>query len=339
MSIHRREGKGGTSFEVRWREGTRNRSRTFRSEDEAKAHEGEMLRRRRLGAFAPTEPSDMPLHDWLIQWVRTSGVAWAKTTRTSRASLMDKWIDPYIGHVPLRELGRARVREWRAEIVRDGSPPVNTNNATRVLSAALGVAESDGLIPGNPVRLLGKVPEPPTDRRAWDRKTVAKIVAAMPTDRDRLIVAVMAYAGLRPAEVVALEWRDIGESVRVWRSVQYGAQKLAKGVHQRAIPTDPLLKKAIAKYGPEGRNQYDLVAPPLRGKYLNWQMWTRKVWSPARTTLGLTGVPYDLRHTAASQWIADGHDLMTVASWLGHSPKVTLDHYAHLFTEARLRSA
>src|SRR5699024_262061 len=66
---------------------------------------------------------------------------------------------------------------------------------------------------------------------------------------------------------------------------------------------------------------------PKRG-YLTSQNWRRKVhWS----TTGLGRRPHDLRHTAASRWIAAGMDIKTVSSWLGHaSAKLTLDTYGHL---------
>lgn len=48
-------------------------------------------------------------------------------------------------------------------------------------------------------------------------------------------------------------------------------------------------------------------------------------------TTGLGRRPHDLRHTAASLWIAAGVDIKTVSSWLGHSTaKLTLDTYGHL---------
>lgn len=41
--------------------------------------------------------------------------------------------------------------------------------------------------------------------------------------------------------------------------------------------------------------------------------------------------PHDLRHTAASLWIAAGIDIKTVSAWLGHSTaKLTLDTYGHM---------
>lgn len=340
MSIHRRSTKNGTVFDVRYREGGRNRGRTFDTREDAKAFEAEQTRRKRLGAHAPAEASPMPLTDFLEHWMLTSGPTWAAKTQVTRIAYIEKWIDPYIGDVPLRDLGRARVREWRAQIMRDGSKPVNTNNIVRVLSSALGTAADEGLIPANPCLKLGQVPTDPTERKAWPPKTVAEIIKRMPTDRDKAIVAIMAYAGLRPAEVVALRWEDVRDgTIHVWRSVQEGGVKTTKGFASRTVPISPKLRKVLNAAVTEDAEGGDLIAQAQRGQWLNWSMWGRKVWQPVRDALGLEGVPYDLRHTAASTWIMEGHDLLTVASWLGHAPAVTLDHYAHLFAEARTARA
>jgi hypothetical protein len=51
---------------------------------------------------------------------------------------MDKWIAPLIGGVRLRELGRARVRHFRAEMLDRGAANATANGVMRVLSTALG---------------------------------------------------------------------------------------------------------------------------------------------------------------------------------------------------------
>ena len=150
----------------------------------------------------------------------------------------------------------------------------------------------------------------------------------------------MLLTGARPGEVLALRWEDVRSgTIHVWRSVQVGSVKTAKGFASRTVPISPKLRKVLDTARPDGAEPGDLIAQAQRGEWLNWSMWGRKVWQPVRERLGLTGVAYDLRHTAASTWIMDGHDLLTVASWLGHAPAVTLDHYAHLFAEARTERA
>ena len=58
---------------------------------------------------------------------------------------------------------------------------------------------------------------------------------------------------------------------------------------------------------------------------------TPALWNPARKEAGIEDVRvHDLRHTVASQAVARGAALSTVARMLGHSdPKMTL-RYAHV---------
>jgi len=343
MSVQRKDGARGPRWEVRWLEGDRHRSRTLRSEEEALALQAEILRRQRMGAFAPQEPSSMPLREFLAQWFRTSGPEWSPTTLSRRGPMVDKWIDPYIGHVPLRDLGRARVREWRADIMRDGCRPTNTQNVVRVLSAALGVAESDGLIPINPCLRLPPVKQQTPERRALPEDDLMNLIDLAPTPTDSAFIALMGIAGLRPAEVVALQWGDIdGGVIHVHASVQDGERRPTKNGKPRAVPVEPALDLVLAQAGgnPEPAAS-DLVTPASQGGFVNYPMWARRVWRPlcAATGIGKTA-PYTLRHTAISRWIAQGNDLMTVAAWAGHgSAEMTLRHYAHLFERARRRAA
>ncbi|MGB1842507.1 MAG: hypothetical protein ACPHWZ_15455, partial [Longimicrobiales bacterium] len=71
MSVHKRKTKRGVVYDVRWREGQKNKGRTFDARADAVAFEAEQRRRQRLGAHAPGEPSTMPLGDWLERWFIT----------------------------------------------------------------------------------------------------------------------------------------------------------------------------------------------------------------------------------------------------------------------------
>jgi site-specific recombinase XerD len=43
--------------------------------------------------------------------------------------------------------------------------------------------------------------------------------------------------------------------------------------------------------------------------------------------------PYDLRHSYASLMVQAGYSAVELAAELGHSPTLTLDTYAHVFSE------
>lgn len=80
-----------------------------------------------------------------------------------------------------------------------------------------------------------------------------------------------------------------------------------------------------------------LVFPGYDGRpwspaaYRNWH---RRNFRPATAAAGLTGArPYDLRHAFVSLLIAEGHNVVEVARQAGHSPKMALDTYAHVYEE------
>ncbi|MEA2275769.1 MAG: hypothetical protein QOC78_729 [Solirubrobacteraceae bacterium] len=65
-----------------------------------------------------------------------------------------------------------------------------------------------------------------------------------------------------------------------------------------------------------------------------YQNWRRRTYTPAAAAAGVERPrPYDLRHSFVSLLIAEGHNVVEVARQAGHSPKMALDTYAHVFEE------
>ena len=84
-----------------------------------------------------------------------------------------------------------------------------------VLSAALGAAVRDGLLPANPCSGIRRLPHQVARPHALAPLEVERIRAEMPTMRDVVLVGLLAYAGLRPEEALALTWGSVG---RTWSS-------------------------------------------------------------------------------------------------------------------------
>lgn len=332
MSIRERTGRPNFPYEVRWREEGRHRSRGFRTEKEAVRFEGKVADRLALGAHAPEEPSRAPLEDWIDRWVDSYGPAWAERTLIQRTQVLDSHVVPMIGGVRLLDLGRKRLVTYRTDLLTRGRSPKTVNAVLRVLSACLKDAEREGLIPANPLRGLSPLPEPPVERRAIPMDIAAALVDAMTTDRDRLIVALICYAGLRPSEVRALRWRDIHDgAVSVTRAAGLTQIKRTKSGTVRAVPITPELRAVLERI-PRGKPDA-LVAPADRGGLLDWHNWTARQWRDARDAVGVDFVPYEGRHTYASVLIAEGESPLQVAQWMGHAKStMTLDTYGHLFT-------
>ena len=338
MSIHKRTNKRGTSWMVSWREGAKQQTRTFPTRAAAKAWQAEVDRAKARGLNAPAVASKMALAEWLDRWFTERNAEWARTTIIQRASCCERHIIPTLGHVPLANLNRAAVRDWRQAMLDKGATPNTCNAAMRVLSAALGAAVENDLIAANPCVGIKAMSVQRQRPQAHTPQVIESIRREMPTDRDRLVVSLMAYCGLRPAEVCGLRWDDIGQGVLfVERSVQFGEVVSTKTGTGRSVEVaEPVMVELEALRGEPGA----FVTPGVQGGPLNWKMWNRKVWVPTVRAIGVKAVPYDCRHTAASLWIHEGRSLAWVAKQLGHANQsTTLEHYSHAYEQARLITA
>lgn len=356
---------GRIRFTVRWTEEGRRRARDFpvtdgvskatarKAADEYDiAMRAEMRRRRTLGAFAGDEASPMPLSEWIDLVWRQRGPAWEQSTREVWADIIDAWILPLIGHVPLRELGRARVREFRAQMVGEGVPRpkgrgrrVASNNRANavmtVLSAVLGYAADDDLIPENPCLRLRDLPHKAERHRARVPLVFERIRTAM-EPRDALAVSLMYLAGLRPEEVWALPWGNVGDAtLMIDRAATHGEIKRTKSrVGALVDIVEPLADDLRAYRGSLDRapRDGDLVIRGRQGNgILRLRPWRTNVWHPARVASDAgDATPYDGRHSFGSLLIREGHDILYVQRQMRHaSSTITLDRYAHEFAEYR----
>ena len=340
MSVHKRVQGKRTTWRVRWRAEGTNQSRTFETRREADAFDREQRNRSQLGAHAPAEPARIPLGDWLRTWWSANAVSWAHSTRLQRSFVLDKWIVPYVARIRLRDLGTARIREWRSEITREGCPPTTANHALSILSAALGLAVTDGLLPSNPCRNIRRLTVVVERPRALAPIEVERLRVHMPTQRDVVILGLLAYAGLRPGEVFALTWGSTGRVLVIDRSITLGEVRPTKTNRRRTVELVAPLTADIERLRTAASAPNDLVCPAIRSQAIDLHNWTRRVWHPACEAAGLRAVPSDGRHTYTSLLIHEGRSAPYVAAALGHSSvTTTLTHYAHIFDEAQLGTA
>ena len=337
MSVSKGRRGGRTRWDVRWREEGRQQSRTFDRREDADRFEADVRRRLQLGAHGLVEPSREPLDEWLRHWWERDAHAWAASTRMQRGHVLDKWIVPFIGGVRLKDLGPARVREWRSAITRAGCSPGQVNAATRVLSAALGAAVPQAL-PSNPCTGIGSLPVQVARPRALTPDEIERIRGEMPSARDALMVSLMGYAGLRPEEVVALRWRDAeGGVIVVDRAFTCGQLKGTKSGARRTVEIVAPLAADLAGYRPHVADPDALIAPARGGGFLYWGNWRNRAWNPACLAAGVKAAPYDLRHSFASLLIHEGRNPLLVSAALGHaSGELVWRRYGHVFDAARL---
>ena len=334
MSIQKR----GKSYYVRYRRDGQHLGRSFARKEDAEKFELDQKRVRQLGAQAPGTPSRDTLGQWLDQWWALQSPVWAESTRVQRKHSLDKWVRPYIGKVRLYDLGTKRVGEWRSEILADGASASVVNHAAAYLSAALGHAVKLGDLPANPCRMLDTLPTIVERPQVLTPEQVEKVAAAMLTDRDRVLTYLIAYAGLRPGEALAITWDDVTDHLLIVdKSWSYGKLKRTKTEKRRTVEIVAPLGRDLAAYRPARVERGALVIPNADGGHLEINNWRNREWARAAEKAGTTATPYDLRHSFASLLIHEGRSVPVVAALMGHSrPSTTLDTYSHEFHAHRL---
>jgi integrase len=155
--------------------------------------------------------------------------------------------------------------------------------------------------------------------------------------REPALLVVLAYAGLRPGEALALEWRHVRErTLVVEQALSDGRVKSLKNRRPRAVRLlEPLRDDLEPRRAPAG----PVIARSDGGLWreTDWRNWRRRVFRPAAVAAGLPSArPYDLRHSFASLLIAEGRlSIVEIAAQLGHNPTVCLDIYGHVMVERK----
>ncbi len=352
MSIQR---KGPGHYEARWKIGGRQRSRTVKAATDTAAHklavkaEEELRLQAERGAYGEAQPSSMLLEDWLVEWARNEGPHWSKSLRDTRLPRMAVWVEPYLGRERLCDIAEKELRRWHTEMTqladRKGAGHTQVQHAWKDLSAAMGAAYRDGLLPRNPA--LGALPR---TRRRRVAKTgprtltpfeVERIRSYLTDPQSRALVSVLAYCGLRPEEAAALRWADVdARHVTVSRAYTHGEEGPTKTeAGERRVKLVAPLADDLAELRRRNFEAPDqLVFQGPRGAHLNFNNWRSWSWKPAREAARVADCrPYDLRHTFASLLINEGRSAVDVARQMGHTkPSLVLDRYAHAFDDADL---
>jgi len=265
-------------------------------------------------------------------------------------------IFPHLGSKPVGKLNRAHVSDWITLLRQRGSvksQPLSAKSvkhAFALLSAALRWAVRHDIAVRN---ICESIEAPSAGRcqaRAFSEADFGRLIAAADATRwgpfYRLAVATAARRG----ELLALRWTDIDferRTLTISRATVESSdptrrilEKSTKTDRVRSVPLGGLALDALriqksmqaqdrltigAHFDDSGHVFQTQVGGPIR------PFLATDAFRTLRTRLRIAGSLHSLRHTGATWMLANGVDVRTVSSILGHSSaSTTLTVYAHV---------
>ena len=313
-------------------------SETFRRKTDAVLYARTQTVKLATGLWVASTESAATVGEWMTAW-QEGWMSLKPSTVTRYKGLLDNQVLSTWRLKPLTAVAPSEVRAWAARLVSTAS--VSTaGNALGLLRQSLDAVVAEGHLARNPAdkvrlpKLARSEPAPLTHAQLWS------LVEAARDERDKVLLLVLGYGGMRWSEVVALRIGDVKDGGRRLRlseaAVQVGGRievGTLKDHKARTVVLPQIVADRLKKWI-RGRHADALVFASSRGTYLHNQNWRRDVLTPAADSLGLTITPHNLRDTAATLEIAAGASVTAVARMLGHeNPATTLKYYAGCFPD------
>jgi integrase len=148
-----------------------------------------------------------------------------------------------------------------------------------------------------------------------------------------------AATGLRPAEWIALEKRDLDRDQRVvYVRRSFTKRELKHPKTEASVRAVPLQARALdALDRIEDGIGSPLLFPGERGGYLDIHHFRPFQWRPAQEAVGISPLRrvYDLRHTFATFALRAGISTFDLSRYMGASLGMIDRHYGHLARDGR----
>jgi integrase len=333
--------------------------RQYRYETCATKREAERLRAELVheivgGTFF--EPTKMTVGEFLDQWFEQTANGLTARTRERYRSIIDRHLKPALGHIALAKIRPLHLQAYYSAALSNGRTdgkgalsPATVLKAHHIIHRALRQAVRWQLIARNPADAV----EPPralrTEMRALDSTQTAALLAAAADTRLAMPILLAVSTGMRRGELLGLRWGDVdlvAGTVAVRQTIEetkagltFKGPKTTKS--RRVLPIGATTVAALKRH----RAAQDELRLARGGHYhdadLVFCLPDGSPWSPSAFSLAFmrllrqTELPrirfHDLRHTHASQLLAQGVHPKIVSERLGHANiGITLDTYSHV---------
>ena len=241
----------------------------------------------------------------------------------------------------LIDITEKEINDFYEDRLKHGVKKITLKHYNCVLRPALRQAYRNKLIPDNPFDFIDSIKKEKATMSFYDKNEMKLFFAAIKGHKLEIPFILAAYYGFRRSEVLGLRWSAIDFE-----------HKLITVKSHRTLPLIPAVESALLKhkaqieenkrfYGNTYDARYlDYVCVEENGKIVYPDHMTKK-FADLLKEKNLRHIRlHDLRHSCASNLLANGVQLKEIQEWLGHSNfGTTADVYSHLDFSAKVKAA
>jgi integrase len=275
-------------------------------------------------------PDTSPLfRDFANQWVDERSVEWRRSHVRSLLSTLNGRILPFFGARTVRSITKADVLTFRAEMAklpgRGNKPGLSAKRINEIIGVLNQILDeaAERFEYSSPAKGIRRLKVRKTDVHPFSLAEVQNILNTVRVD-FRNYFFVRFFTGMRTGEVHGLKWKYVRFDLRmilVRETFVLGEDEYTKteGSQRDIQMSQPVFEALQEQYKATGAvSEYvfcNLVGSPLDNKNF-----TERVWYPLLRHLDLEPrKPYQMRHTAATLWLASGEAPEWIARQLGHT--------------------
>ena len=280
--------------------------------------------------LTPSSNRSTPLFKEFVEdWLAETEITWRRSHASTIRSTLDRHLIPAFGDREIGQITKQDILKFRVSLARipgrngNASLAPKTINRTIQLLGQILAEAADRFDCDNPAAKIKRLKQPKVDIQPFSMEEVRLLLETVRADYKPYLT-VRLFTGMRTAEIHGLKWRYVDferRQILIRETLVRGAIDYTKtdGSQREIHMSQPVYEALKEQHQITGRNS-EWVFCTRNGEPLDVDNVTNRIWYPLLRLLHLDPRrPYQMRHTAATLWLAAGENPEWVARQLGHS--------------------
>lgn len=324
----------------------------FATKEEAKSARDKARTDSRTGVFVA--PTKITVLEHFEAWWQIKREKVKPTTAENYRFILDRYILPKLGSLPLKELNSVRIEKLLIDLIQNHSEST-VRLVSIVLSQGLDRAVKDRLLAFNPAKGIERPKGKKRSVTPYTSEELKRLLGALESHRLFAFFRLLAYSGARRGEGIALRWSDLDfdkSTLSISKSrtrigkivIEQDSTKGGDGLRIVQLDSETLRlvkehrKRQIEERMKAGSSWQDAnyIFTQENGLPLDPST-PYHLFKKTAKRLGLRSESlHSLRHLHATELLNSGAGVHLVKDRLGHSDiSTTLRTYAHVRPEQR----